>query len=70
MAIDTTKSAAASPSPSTRCVPQVLRLVLISDDAVAVHVPSHIAFFIVITASIGLVLKDQLIDRDDCCRMI
>jgi cytochrome b561 len=41
-----------------------LWLVLISDDAVEVHVASHIAFFVVVAAHIGLVLKHQLIDRD------
>jgi cytochrome b561 len=41
-----------------------LWLVLVSDDAVAVHVASHIAFFVVIAAHVGLVLKHQLLDRD------
>jgi cytochrome b561 len=45
-----------------------LTLVLISDDAVAVHVASHLAFFVVVTAHIGLVLKHQLIDRDHFVR--
>jgi cytochrome b561 len=42
-----------------------LWLVLVSDDAVAVHVASHIAFFVVVAAHIGLVLKHQLLDRDN-----
>lgn len=45
-----------------------LWLVLVSDDAVAVHVASHIAFFVVITAHVGLVLKHQLLDRDHLLR--
>ncbi len=45
-----------------------LWLVLVSDDAVAVHVASHIAFFLAIAAHLGLVLKHQLIDRDGLLR--
>jgi cytochrome b561 len=45
-----------------------LCLVLISEDAVAVHIASHIAFFVVIAAHLGLVLKHQLIDRDHLLR--
>lgn len=45
-----------------------LWLVLLNDDAVAVHVTSHIAFFVVIAAHIGLVLKHQLINRDRLIR--
>ena len=45
-----------------------LWLVLVSDDAVALHVASHIAFFGVVSAHIGLVLKHQLIDRDHLLR--
>jgi cytochrome b561 len=41
-----------------------LWLVLVSDDALPAHVASHIAFFVVITAHVGLVLKHQLLDRD------
>ena len=41
-----------------------LWLVLVSDDALAVHVASHIAFFVALSAHIGLVLKHQLINRD------
>lgn len=41
-----------------------LWLVVVSDDAVAVHVASHIAFFAAIAAHLGLVLKHQLIHRD------
>jgi cytochrome b561 len=45
-----------------------LWLVLVSDDAVAVHIAFHIAFFVVIAAHLGLVLKHQLIDRDHLLR--
>ena len=45
-----------------------LWLVLVSDDAVALHVAAHIAFFVVIAAHIGLVLKHQLLDRDRLLR--
>lgn len=45
-----------------------LWLVLVSDDAVTIHVTSHIAFFVVIAAHVGLVLKHQLIDRDGLLR--
>ena len=45
-----------------------LWLVLVSDDAVALHVAAHIAFFVAFTAHIGLVLKHQLIDRDRLLR--
>jgi len=45
-----------------------LWLVLISDDAVAVHVASHVAFFVAVTAHVGLVLKHQLLDRDHLLR--
>jgi cytochrome b561 len=41
-----------------------LWLVLVSDEYVAVHVASHITFFVVIAAHLGRVLKHQLIDRD------
>ena len=41
-----------------------LWLVLISEDAVALHVASHIAFFVCFAAHLGLVLKHQLINRD------
>jgi cytochrome b561 len=41
-----------------------LWLVLVSDDAVGVHVAAHIAFFVALAAHLGLVLKHQLIDRD------
>lgn len=41
-----------------------LWLVLVSDDAAGVHIALHIAFFVVIAAHLGLVLKHQLIDRD------
>lgn len=45
-----------------------LWLVLVSDDAVAVHVASHVAFFVAVAAHVGLVLKHQLIDRDRLLR--
>ena len=45
-----------------------LWLVLVSDDALALHVASHIAFFCAIAAHLGLVLKHQLIDRDHLLR--
>ena len=45
-----------------------LWLVLVSDDAVALHVASHIAFFCAVAAHLGLVLKHQLIDRDRLLR--
>jgi cytochrome b561 len=45
-----------------------LWLVFVSDDAVAVHVASHIAFFVAFAAHLGLVLKHQLIDRDHLVR--
>ena len=45
-----------------------LWLILVSDDAVPVHVASHIAMFIAIAAHVGLVLKHQLINRDRLLR--
>jgi cytochrome b561 len=45
-----------------------LWLVLVSDDAVGVHIAFHVAFFVVIAAHLGLVLKHQLIDRDRLLR--
>ena len=45
-----------------------LWLVLVSDDAVGVHVASHIAFYVALAAHVGLVLKHQLIDRDRLLR--
>lgn len=41
-----------------------LWLVLVSDDAVALHVAGHVAFFVALAAHVGLVLKHQLVDRD------
>jgi cytochrome b561 len=41
-----------------------LWLVLVSDDAVGVHVASHVAFFVALAAHVGLVLKHQFVDRD------
>ena len=45
-----------------------LWLVLVSDDAVSVHVASHLAFFVVVAVHVGLALKHQLIDRDHLLR--
>jgi len=45
-----------------------LWLVLVSDDAVALHVAAHITFFVAIAAHVGLVLKHQLADRDHLLR--
>jgi cytochrome b561 len=45
-----------------------LWLVLVSDDAVAVHVASHVAFFVAFAAHLGLVLKHQLINREGLLR--
>jgi cytochrome b561 len=47
-----------------------LWLVLISDDAVALHISCHITFFVVIAAHLGLVFKHQLIDRDGLLRQM
>lgn len=41
---------------------------LVSDDAVALHVAAHVAFFVTIAAHVGLVLKHQLVDRDGLLR--
>ena len=40
-----------------------LWLVLVSDDAVAVHVAAHIAFFVVLAAHVGLALGKRLLPR-------
>lgn len=45
-----------------------LWLVLVSDDAVGLHVASHVAFFVALAAHVGLVLKHQLADRDGLLR--
>ena len=45
-----------------------LWLVLVSDEAVTVHVASHIAIFVAIAVHLGLVLKHQLINRDRLLR--
>jgi cytochrome b561 len=45
-----------------------LWLVLVSDDAVALHVAAHVTFFVTVSLHIGLVLKHQLIDRDGLLR--
>ena len=42
-----------------------LWLVLVSDDALSAHVASHIAFYVALAAHVGLVLKHQLVNRDD-----
>jgi cytochrome b561 len=41
-----------------------ISLLLVSDDLLALHVATHIAFFVALAAHLGLVLKHQLIDRD------
>ena len=41
-----------------------LWLVLVSDDALSLHVASHIAFYVALATHVGLVLKHQLINRD------
>jgi cytochrome b561 len=38
------------------------------DDAVSPHIVTHIAFFVVFVFHVGLVLKNQLIDRDRLLR--
>ena len=38
------------------------------DDALTPHVIAHVAFFVVITLHVGLVLKHQLLDRDRLLR--
>lgn len=45
-----------------------LWVLFVSDDAIGLHVASHIAFFVVVALHIGFVLKHQLIDRDDLLR--
>ena len=45
-----------------------LWLVLVSDDALALHIASHVAFFVAVAAHLGLVLKHQLLDRDHLIR--
>lgn len=45
-----------------------LWLVLVSDDAVAVHVASHFVFFVALAAHVGLVVKHQLFNRDRLLR--
>ena len=39
-------------------------LVLSGDDLLAVHVASHVAFFVAFALHVGLVVKHQLVDRD------
>ncbi len=41
-----------------------LWLVVVSDDALAVHVGAHVAFFVALAAHLGLVFKHQVIHRD------
>ena len=45
-----------------------LWLVLVSDDGVALHVASHLAFFAAAAVHVGTVLKHQLIHRDGLLR--
>jgi cytochrome b561 len=45
-----------------------LGLLVVGDDLVAVHVASHVAFFVALAAHVGLVLKHQLVDRDGLLR--
>jgi cytochrome b561 len=45
-----------------------LWLVLVSDDALAIHVTTHVGFFVALAAHVGLVLKHQLLDRDQLLR--
>ncbi len=45
-----------------------LWLVLVDDDALGLHIATHIAFFVALTAHVGLVLKHQLVNRDDLLR--
>jgi cytochrome b561 len=45
-----------------------LAVVLGSDDLVALHVATHLAFFAVVAGHIGLVLKHQVIERDRLLR--
>jgi cytochrome b561 len=45
-----------------------LWLVLVSDDAVGVHVASHVVLFAALAAHLGLVLKHQLVQRDGLVR--
>jgi len=41
-----------------------LSLLLVSDDLLALHVASHIVFFVALALHLGLVLKHSLVDRD------
>ena len=41
-----------------------LYLVFVSDDAVGVHIGSHLAFYVAFAAHVGLVIKHQVVDRD------
>ncbi len=45
-----------------------LWLVLVDDDALGLHITTHIAFFVALAAHIGLVLKHQLVNRDGLLR--
>lgn len=45
-----------------------LWLVLVSDDAVGVHVASHVVLFVALASHVGLVLKHQLVQRDGLVR--
>ena len=41
-----------------------LSLLLVSDDLLALHVASHIVFFVALALHLGLVLKHSVVDRD------
>jgi cytochrome b561 len=45
-----------------------LAVLLGDDDLLAVHVASHVTFFVAIALHVGLVLKHQLVDRDRLLR--
>ena len=45
-----------------------LALLVVGDDLVAVHVASHVAFFVALAAHVGLVLKHQALDGDGLLR--
>lgn len=45
-----------------------LTLVVAGDDALSLHVGTHIAFFVAIAFHVGLVLKHQFVDRDRLLR--
>lgn len=45
-----------------------LSLIFVSDDLVALHVTSHIVFYLAFALHVGLVLKHQFINRDGLLR--